>query len=429
MTPPERLLVPQLHSCFIGYALKKPSHHDTPRWLLALLLAALAMLGPFAIDTYLPAFNGMATSLNATPIEMQQTLSLYLAAYAFMFLFHGALSDSFGRKPIIIAGLIGFLIGSIGCAMSQTLGQLLVFRVVQGLSVGAGMVVGRAMIRDLFEETDAQKLMSMVTLWFGVAPVIAPIIGGYLYVWSGWHAIFWFLTAFTLVLLVVISCAIHETLPIEKRQSFRLRPLLAGYKEVGSHVPFLLLSLAVGLNFNGYFVYIMSSPVYLPEALGLGPDEFAWFFIPGIAGIMIGAAISGRMAGRKTSSQTVARGYRFMMAAALVNLAYSFLLPPSLPWAIVPIAFYAIGSALAMPSLALIVLDLFPTRRGMAASLQGFIGGLVHALVAGVVSPLVAHSPRGLAVAMVSLLAGGLVCWLLYRKLTRRPAADSTSRA
>ena len=154
------------------------AHHDTPRWLLALLLAGLAMLGPFAIDTYIPAFDGMGRELGANVVQMQQTFSVYLAAFAFMFLFHGALSDSYGRKPIIIAGLIGFLFGSIGCAMSDTIGPFLLFRAVQGLSVGAGMVVGRAMIRDLFNETDAQKLMSMVTLWFGIAPAIAPIFSG-----------------------------------------------------------------------------------------------------------------------------------------------------------------------------------------------------------------------------------------------------------
>lgn len=417
-----------LHSRFIGNALNKPSHHDTPRWLLALLLAALAMLGPFAIDTYLPAFTGMARDLNANPVQMQQTLSLYLAAYAFMFLFHGALSDSFGRKPIIIGGLIGFLLGSLGCALSQTLGQLLVFRVVQGLSVGAGMVVGRAMIRDLFNETDAQKLMSMLTLWFGIAPVIAPIIGGYLYVWWGWHAIFWFLAAFTLILLIVVSFAIHETLPEQNRQSFRLRPLLAGYREVASHVPFLLLSLAVGLNFNGFFVYIMSAPVYLSEALQLAPEEFGWFLIPGVAGIMFGAALSGRVAGRLNAGQTVRLGYRCMVLAALLNLGYAFWVPPSLPLAVVPIVIYAAGTALAMPSLSLIVLDLFPTRRGMAASLQGFVAGIVHAVVAGVVSPFVAHSPRALAVAMTLLLAAGLACWMGYRKLTRRLPDDKTSR-
>ena len=392
-----------------------------PRWVFALLLAALAMLGPFAIDTYIPAFTGMGRDLGASTLQMQQTLSLYLAAFAFMFLFHGALSDSFGRKPVIVVGLVGFLIGSIGCALSPNIGTLLIFRVVQGLSVGAGMVVGRAMIRDLFNDTDAQKLMSMVTLWFGIAPAIAPIIGGYLYIWFGWHAIFWFLAIITALLIIVIVFSIHETLPDDKRHAFRPSPLFAGYREVGANVPFLLLSLAVGFNFNAFFLYFMSAPVYVPESLKLGPQQFAWLFIPGITGIMAGAFISGRVAGKLSLAKTVSYSYRFMVVAASVNLVYAFAFEPSVPWAIIPLFFYAIGSAMAMPSLSLIVLDMFPTRRGMAASLQGFVSGIVNAVVAGLVSPAVSHSPKWLAITMVLLMSAGLVCWLAYRRLQPKP--------
>ena len=393
------------------------AHHHTPRWLLALLLAGLAMLGPFAIDTYIPAFIGMGRDLQASTLQMQQTLSVYLAAFAFMFLFHGALSDSFGRKPVIIAGLIGFFIGSVGCALSDDVGTLLIFRAVQGLSVGAGMVVGRAMIRDLFNETDAQKLMALVTLWFGIAPAIAPIIGGYLYVWFGWHSIFWFLAALTAALMVVIVTSIHETLPEDKRQPFRPRPLFAGYREVGANVPFLLLSLAVGLNFNAFFLYFMSAPVYVPQSLKLGPQEFAWLFIPGITGIMAGAFISGRVAGKFSYAKTIGLAYRFMAGAAVVNVFYVIYFDSIVPWAVVPIFVYAIGSAMAMPSLSLLVLDMFPTRRGMAASLQGFVSGLINAVVAGVVSPAVSHSPVLLAVTMLLLMAAGLVCWLTYQRI------------
>ena len=400
---------------------KSHAHHAMPRWVFALLLAALAMLGPFAIDTYIPAFTGMGRDLGASTLQMQQTLSLYLAAFAFMFLFHGALSDSFGRKPVIVVGLVGFLIGSIGCALSPNIGTLLIFRVVQGLSVGAGMVVGRAMIRDLFNDTDAQKLMSMVTLWFGIAPAIAPIIGGYLYIWFGWHAIFWFLAIITALLIIVIVFSIHETLPDDKRHAFRPSPLFAGYREVGANVPFLLLSLAVGFNFNAFFLYFMSAPVYVPESLKLGPQQFAWLFIPGITGIMAGAFISGRVAGKLSLAKTVSYSYRFMVVAASVNLVYAFTFEPSVPWAIIPLFFYAIGSAMAMPSLSLIVLDMFPTRRGMAASLQGFVSGIVNAVVAGLVSPAVSHSPKWLAITMVLLMSAGLVCWLAYRRLQPKP--------
>ena len=398
-------------------------HHDTPRWLLALLLAALGMLGPFAIDTYIPAFVGMGRDLQASTLQMQQTLSVYLAAFAFMFLFHGALSDSFGRKPIIVGGLIGFLIGSIGCALSNDIATLVFFRGVQGLSVGAGMVVGRAMIRDLFNETEAQKLMALVTLWFGIAPAIAPIIGGYLYIWFGWHAIFWFLAIITCVLIAVIVSTIHETLPPEKRQPFRPRPLFAGYRAVGANVPFLLLSLAVGFNFNAFFLYFMSSPVYLPETLKLEPQQFAWLFIPGIAGIMTGAFISGRVAGKYSYAKTIWLGYRFMAGAAVLNLLYVGFFTSSVPWAIVPIYLYAVGSAMAMPSLSLKVMDMFPTRRGMAASLQGFVSGLINAVVAGLLSPAVSHSPLWLAIAMLLLMLAGLVCWLTYQRIAGGAAA------
>ena len=165
-----------------------------PRWLLAVLLAALGMLGPFSIDTYLPAFSGIARSIGATPVEMQQTLSGYLFGFAVMNLFHGALADSFGRRPVVLAGLALFTVASAGCALAPNIGTLVFFRVLQGVSAGAGIVVSRAVIRDMFPPVDAQRVMSQVTLFFGIAPAIAPMVGGLLFVHPDWQAIFWFLS-------------------------------------------------------------------------------------------------------------------------------------------------------------------------------------------------------------------------------------------
>ena len=140
------------------------------------------MLGPFSIDTYLPAFTGIAQSVGATPVEMQQTLSAYLFGFAIMNLFHGALSDSFGRRPVVLWGIALFTVASAGCALADSIGALVFWRAVQGMSAGAGIVVSRAVIRDMFPPADAQRVMSQVTIYFGIAPAIAPMVGGFLFV-------------------------------------------------------------------------------------------------------------------------------------------------------------------------------------------------------------------------------------------------------
>jgi DHA1 family bicyclomycin/chloramphenicol resistance-like MFS transporter len=389
-------------------------HSRRFRWGFAAMLAALATLGPFSIDAYLPAFAGIQASLQASPLEIQQTLSAYLFAFGLMFLFHGALSDSFGRRPVILVALVVYTIASAGAAVADSVQALIIWRVVQGLSVGAGMVVGRAMIRDLFGPEDAQRLMSMVTLFFGVAPAIAPVIGGWLFAALGWRSIFWFLAAVGVVLVAVGWKKLPETLGEDHRQPFHPRALMKGYQEVGIHARFLFLSLAAGFNFNGFFLYIVSAPVFLGEHLELGPQQYAWLFVPGIAGIMIGSQLSGRSAGRFTSNRTVSLAYGFMIAASVANLAYAFLAWPSLPWAVIPIMVYGIGFAMAMPSISIITLDLFPTRRGMAASLQGFVSGMVNVVTAGAIAPALWSNPRWLALGMLGLMAAGLTCWWLF---------------
>jgi DHA1 family bicyclomycin/chloramphenicol resistance-like MFS transporter len=173
----------------------------------------------------------------------------------------------------------------------------------------------------------------------------------------------------------------------------------------------------------------VSAPVFLGEHLKLGPQEYAWLFVPSIAGIMLGSQISGRSAGKKTPLETVKLAYVFMATAAIGNLAYAWIAPPSVPWAMVPIFFYAIGFATAMPSITLITLDLFPTRRGMAASLQGFVSGMVNTLTAGVISPALWHDTRALAVGMLGMVLAGLACWTGFRRLNRPAAARDGKRS
>ncbi len=383
-----------------------------PRWALAVLLACLGMLGPFSIDTYLPAFTGIANAIGATPVEMQQTLSAYLFGFAVMNLFHGALSDSFGRRPVVLTGLVVFTLASVGCAMSQHIGALVFFRAVQGMSAGAGIVVSRAVIRDMFPPADAQRVMSQVTIYFGVAPAVAPMVGGFLFVHVNWHAIFWFLTGVGALLWAANYKLLPETLHASQRQSFNVRNLMRGYWQMGSSGRFMLLAFASGVPFNGMFLYVLSAPVFLGEHLHLAPGQFFWFFLITIGGIMGGAFFSGRLAGRIKPQHQIRHGFLIMLLVSIANLVLNLLFTPQVWWALLPIGIYAFGWALMVPVVTLMVLDLMPERRGMASSFQACVGSLANGLVAGVIAPLVMHSTIALAAASLLMMGVGVVAWI-----------------
>ena len=383
-----------------------------PRWTLAVLLACLGMLGPFSIDTYLPAFDGIAASLGASPVDMQQTLSAYLFGFALMNLFHGALSDSFGRRPVILWGIGLFTLASVGCAMSQTIAQLVLFRALQGMSAGAGIVVSRAVIRDMFPPEDAQRVMSQVTIYFGIAPAVAPMVGGFLFVHANWHAIFWLLAGLGALLWLANWRALPETLDPTQRQSFRLRHLMRGYWQLARSPRFMMLALASGIPFNGMFLYVLSAPTFLGQHLKLAPTQFFWFFTLTIAGIMGGAWWSGYLAGRIKPKHQIRNGFVIMIGTSLLNVVLNLTLEPSPWWALPPIAVFAFGWALMVPVVTLLVLDLVPTRRGMASSVQACIGSLANGVVAGVVAPLVMHSTLALALTSAGMMSIGVFAWL-----------------
>lgn len=387
-----------------------------PRWALAVLLAVLGMLGPFSIDTYIPAFSAISKSLNATPIEMQQTLSAYLFGFAFMNLFHGALSDSFGRRPVILWGLAVFTLASLGCALSETVTELIFFRALQGLSTGAGIVVSRAVVRDLFPPSEAQRVMSQITIFFGVAPALAPVVGGVLAESISWHAVFWFLVAVGVVLWVINWRMLPETLQKSSRQPLQFGNLMRGYWILLTDVRFLMLALASGVPFNGMFLYVLSAPAFLGDVLQLRPTQFFWFFIMSISGVMAGSWLSGRKAGKVAPKNQIMQGFRIMLGVSVLNIIANALFAPHALWSLWPVAVFAFGWALMVPVVTLLVLDLHPERRGMASSLQAVVGSTANGIVAGVVAPMVMHSAMGLALMSATFLAVGLIAWLWLHK-------------
>ncbi len=386
------------------------------------MLAALSAVGPFSIDAYLPSMPEIGRVFAASPLLVQQTLTAYLAPFALMTLWHGAISDTLGRRRVTLVGLALFDLASLGCALAWNIESLLVFRVLQGMTAGTGMVVGRAIVRDVLEGAEAQRLMSQITLVFAVAPAVAPVLGGWLHVWFGWRAVFAFLVLFTTSVWWMCWRSLPETLPQDRRQPLDLTHLARSYRRVLSNAPFVALSVAVTFNFVAVFIYIVSAPEFLLDQLHVGETGFLWLFGPATAGIVTGAWLSGRAAGRITRGETVAWGYGIMVAATVFNLALSLWTRPAVPWSVLPVLVYFAGSALAMPSMTLLALDLFPAQRGMASSCQSFVQTAGNSLAAAVIAPLVWASTLTLALGEAVLLAAGVAAYLLYLRV-RKPGA------
>lgn len=385
------------------------------------------MFGPFTIDTVFPAFPQIGAQFGADKLAMQQLISVYLFAYAGMSLLHGPLSDALGRRRVIIAGLVVFTAASVGCALAPSFPVLLAFRGLQGLSAGVGLIVGRAVIRDVLQGDDAQRLMSQVTMIFGVAPAIAPILGGWMLQWGRWPRIFWFLVAFSLLLLVATAATLPETHPVAARVSLQPRELLRVYASIASNRRFLRLTFAGAFNFAALFLYIASAPAFVLDLLKLDEQSFGWFFVPMIVGMVSGSFVSGRMAGRVSGVRQVEIGFVCTGVAALVNIAYSLLVPqPQLPWAVLPIALNAFGVGLVFPILTLTILDMFPRQRGSASSLQAFAGLIFNAVIAALLSPLLSNRSLNLALCAGAFTAIGWLFWLRDRRSQHPPIPSGT---
>ncbi|MCH9798460.1 MAG: multidrug effflux MFS transporter [Betaproteobacteria bacterium] len=375
--------------------------------ILTFVLAALAALAPFAIDTYLPAFHVIAQTLDASDVEIQQSLTFYLLPYAAMTLWHGAISDAIGRITTIKWGLGIFVLASIGCALSPNVETLWFFRALQGAAGGAGNTVARAMVRDLFQGAQAQRVMATVQMLFGIAPAVAPIIGGFL-LGINWHIIFIFLAVYAAVSLWAAVKFLPETIPPEKRMQLSAKNVLNSYKTIFTDHEYTKLVIAIGANFSGFFIYVLASPVFLGKHLQLGPQEYSYLFIPTVTGMILGSYLAKHTAGKVSSHQVLKLSYLWMGLMALSNVVICLTQPTNLILNILPIALFNIGMAMCMPILSIAALDRHAKIRGTAASGQAFMQMLLSTVSAGIVVPFVWYAPSGLAMAMLGYVLLGL---------------------
>lgn len=388
----------------------------SPPQLFVVLVAGLASLGQFAIATYLPAFDAIAAGLGASPAEVQQTLTAYLLPFALTIVWHGAISDAIGRRGFILCGLLLFVVASLLCALAPGIEWLFAGRVLQGLSAGVGIVVGRAMLRDRFDGVAAQQQLAMVAILFSLAPAVAPVCGGWLLPLAGWRGIFGFLALLGALLLFGCWRHLPETLPREKRQSLHPLALTRAFAELLRDGRYLLICLAnAGVN-SAIYLYVLSAPAFVTRHLGLGPQSFAWLFLPIVGGLLVGSFAAHRMAGRLPPGRGVMIGYAVMLLAGLLNVGAALWLPVGVPWSLVALPLFSLGLMLTQPGLQLLALERFPNRRGLAASGYITLQQASNALSAALLVPLLLGSTLGLALGMAGLACLALLAFWLSQQ-------------
>ena len=256
-----------------------------------------------------------------------------------------------------------------------------------------------------------------------LAPAVAPVIGGWLHDAFGWRSVFWFLVLLGLVVWLWTALFLPETLPPVGRQSGKPRVIATAYLKALGTMRFMILIAILACNFGGFFLYIAGSPDVMYRHLHYGADEFWRLFVPLVAGLMLGAFISGRVAGRFSHAQAVTAGFGIMLTAAFVNLALALWVPHTAVTIILPVVVYATGMSLAMPNLSLLAFEVFPTHLGLASALQGFGQAGFNAVVAGVLAPLLSGQVQFLVSGMLLLNMTGFALWVLWR--SRRDVRES----
>jgi DHA1 family bicyclomycin/chloramphenicol resistance-like MFS transporter len=267
------------------------------RYRIAVILGALTAMGPLAIDMYLPALPTIARELDARSAAVQVSLALYFVGIALGQAFYGPLSDRIGRKPALAFGLALFVAASAGCALAWNVESLIGFRFIQALGGCAPLVVPRAVVRDYFDARESARMLSMLILVMGLAPILGPLVGGQLLVMFGWRSIFWLLAAYGAISYVVVALFLPESLPREGRTRPTVRAILATYGQLLRDRTYLGYVLAGGFMFSGLLAYISGSPFVFIDVYGVAPERFGLFFGANAAGIIGASQVNRWVAG------------------------------------------------------------------------------------------------------------------------------------
>jgi len=378
---------------------------------LTFIVALMTMIGPFTIDTYLPSFPTIEAEYNISRALLSQSIASYLIAFALSTLVLGPLADRLGRRKVILLSLLCYIAASLGCALSVDYNSFMFYRLIQGAAVGGGLVAGRAMIRDVYNTQDAHRAMSHIMMLFAIAPAIAPVIGGWLHDLFGWHSVFYFLAIYAVLVFLLVFFVIPETLAVEQRQSFRPLKVMRVYGRTLIHTRFLILVFIVANFFAGIFLYIAGAPTFIFDFLNLQSNDFGVLFVPMVAGLILGSALSARLAHRWRIESTIKLALMIMILGALLNVMQSLYLNTMISTSVIPLVLYSCGTGMAMPAITVMALDCFPNNRGTASAMQGFIQMTANALIASIAVSLLSFQASHFALGQALLLSVALLFW------------------
>ena len=392
--------------------------------LITAMIAALAMIGPFTIDAVFPAFDLIGRDVRASTAAMQQVTSVYMLSFAVMSLFHGPISDAIGRKKVMVVGMLAYALASLVCMLAPNLAVLLIGRALQGFAAGAGQIVSRTIIRDLYTGPAAQKMMAQVAMIFSIAPAVAPIVGGWVIGVASWRTIFAGLVAVGVILAIMVAFGLPETHPVEKRRKLEFRDVLHGLRLVLSDGPYLRLAFAGMFGFSAQFIYIVGAPIIMLQLLGKGEQDFWMLFVPFVAGMILGSFVNARLAHRIEPKRLVSIAMVALVASSLAGVVVAWVAGNHLPWVMIFPPVIAFSMSASFPILQLAMLDRFPTRRGTAASGQSFTQLLFNSLLSGVIVTIVATSMFSIAVTSAVFAILGASFWLWHVKSPAQPRLD-----
>ncbi|MGO4200376.1 multidrug effflux MFS transporter [Rhodococcus sp. TAF43] len=383
------------------------------------VLALISATAPLSTDMYLPGLPSMADSLGTSPTNVQLTLTTFMAGLGIGQLLIGPLSDGLGRRKLLIGATVVCAISGLLCAIAPNIGVLIAARLLQGLSGGAGIVLARAVIADRARGDSAARLFSLMMIIGGVAPVVAPLMGGALLGPIGWRGIFWVLTAASVLMLVGVLTVVPETLPVERRHGGGLAALAHNIRYVATNRVYVGYALTFAFGFGALFSYISASPFVVQDVLGLTPGQFSIVFAVNSLGIMVGSIVNTKLIGRFDPRQLLAFGVSLLVASGLL-LTLATTIGGSHMWLVLPLMFGVVSSiGFIMGNATALAQGRVPEAAGTGSALMG--AGQFG--LAALMSPLVGIGGGDSAVPMaIAILASGVIAMTALTVLTR--AAD-----